>query len=56
MLDEKFINTKLFEILEDLNNNREKLLLFKNKMNEHSDKDSVSKVGEFIKKYLDEKN
>tara|TARA_B100000029_G_scaffold289644_1_gene283334 strand:+ start:3387 stop:4472 length:1086 start_codon:yes stop_codon:yes gene_type:complete len=56
LLDEKFINTKLFEILEDLNNNREKLLLFKNKMNEHSDKDSVSKVGEFIKKYLDEKN
>ena len=55
LLDEKFINTKLFEILEDLNNNREKLLLFKNKMNEHSDKDSVSKVGEFINKYLDEK-
>ena len=29
LLEEKFIYPKLFEILEDLNNNRDKLLLYK---------------------------
>jgi len=56
LLEEKFIFSKLFEILEDLNNNREKLLLLKSKMNEHSDKDSLSKVSKFIEKFLNEKN
>tara|TARA_B100000029_G_C17511791_1_gene936548 strand:- start:275 stop:1363 length:1089 start_codon:yes stop_codon:yes gene_type:complete len=56
LLEEKFIFSKLFEILEDLNNNREKLLLLKSKMNEHSDKDSLSNVVKFIEKFLNEKN
>jgi len=56
LLEEKLIFPKLFEILEDLNNNREKLLLLKSKMNEHSDKDSLSKVSKFIEKFLNEKN
>ena len=56
LLEEKFIFPKLFEILEDLNNNREKLLLLKSKMNQHSDKDSLLKVSKFIEKFLDEKN
>ena len=46
---------KLFEILKDLNNNREKLLLYKKKMSEHSDKDSLSKVTRFIENFLNEK-
>ena len=56
LLEEKFNFPKLFEILEDLNNNREKLLLLKSKMREHSDKDSLSKVSKFIEKFLNEKN
>ena len=46
---------KLFEILEDLNKNREQLLLLKTKMKEHSDRHSVLKVGEFVEKFLNEK-
>ena len=56
LLEEKFIFPKLFEILEDLNNNREKLLLLKSKMKEHSDKDSLLKVSKFVEKFLNEKN
>ena len=56
LLEEKFIFPKLFEILEDLNNNREKLFLLKSKMNEHSDKDSLPNVSKFIEKLLNEKN
>ena len=56
LLEEKFINPKLFEILEDLNKNREKLLLLKSKMNHHSDKDSLFNVSKFIERFLNEKN
>ena len=56
MLEEKLIFPKLFEILEDLNKNREKLLSLKSKMAEHSDKDSLLIVGNFIEKFLNEKN
>ena len=56
LLEEKMILPKLFEILKDLNNNREKLLLYKKKMSEHSDKDSLSKVTRFIENFLNEKN
>ena len=56
LLNEKTIIPKLFEILEDLNKNRDKLLLLKNKMREHSDKDSLDKVVNFIEKFLNEKN
>ncbi len=56
LLEEKFIIPKLFEILKDLNKNREKLHLLKNKMHEYSDKDVLSKVNKFIEKFLNEKN
>tara|TARA_B100001029_G_C15006875_1_gene421697 strand:- start:109 stop:1197 length:1089 start_codon:yes stop_codon:yes gene_type:complete len=56
LIEEKFIYPKLFEILNDLNKKREKLLELKNKMKEHSDKDSLSKVSKFIEKFLNEKN
>ena len=56
LLEEKFIFPKLFEILEDLNKNREKLLLLKSKMNHHSDKDSLFNVSKFIERFLNEKN
>ena len=56
LLEEKFIFPKLFEILEDLNNNREKLFLLKSKMKEHSDRDSLLKVSKFVEKFLNEKN
>tara|TARA_Y100001970_G_scaffold95263_1_gene120046 strand:+ start:11537 stop:12625 length:1089 start_codon:yes stop_codon:yes gene_type:complete len=56
LLEEKLIFPKLFEILEDLNKNREKLLSLKSKMAEHSDKDSLLIVGNFIEKFLNEKN
>ncbi len=56
LIEEKFIYPKLFEILEDLNKNREKLLLLKSKMNEHTDKNSLSKVSKFVEKFLNEKN
>ena len=56
LVDEKFIFPKLFEILEDLNKNRDKLLSLKSKMGHHSDKDSLLKVSNFIEKFLNEKN
>ena len=56
LLEEKFIFPKLFEILEDLNNNREKLFLLKSKMKEHSDRASLLKVSKFVEKILNEKN
>ena len=56
LVDEKLIFSKLFEILEDLNENRDKLLSIKNKMGDHSDKDSLLKVSNFLEKFLNEKN
>ena len=56
LLEEKFITSKLFEILKDLNKNREKLLLLKHRMKNHSDVDSLKNVGNFIGKFLNEKN
>ena len=56
LLEEKFISIKLFEILCDLNKNREKLLSFKSEMKKHSDKESILKVNKFIEKFLNEKH
>ena len=56
LLEEKFISSKLFEILMHFNKNREKLLALKSKMEEHSDKDSLSNVNKFIGKFLNEKH
>ena len=56
VLEEKFISAKLFEILEDLNKNRDKLLLIKNKMDEHSDRNSLLNVHKYIDRFLNEKN
>ena len=55
LLEEKFISSKLFEIFKDLDKNREKLLALKSKMEEHSDKDSLSNVNRFIGKFLNDK-
>ena len=56
LLEEKFIYPKLFEILEDFNKNRDKLLLLKSKMKEHSDKNSVQRVNKLVEQILNEKN
>ena len=55
LLEEKFISSKLFEIFKDFDKNREKLLALKSKMEEHSDKDSLSNVNKFIGKFLNDK-
>jgi len=52
LLQQEFIPTKLFEILADLNKNREKLSQFKNAMKEHSDKDVFKKIKNLIKEIL----
>ena len=52
----KFIHSKLFDILNDLNNNREKLHLIRNKMQNHSDINVLTEVTNFIVKFLNEKN
>ena len=56
LLEEKFIHSKLFDILNDLNKNREKLNLLKNKMQNHSDINVLTEVTNFIVKFLNEKN
>ena len=52
LLEEKYIHDKLFKILSELNHNRKKLIILKNRMKEHSDKDSVQKTYIIIKKFL----
>ncbi len=56
LLDEKLISSKLFEILDDLNKNRDKLFFLKKNMDKHSDKNSVIKVQKLVDNYLNEKN
>ena len=48
MLEERFVKDKLFEILENLNKDRQKILLMKDKMTDHSDKDVFSKIKKLI--------
>ena len=52
LIEEKFIHDKLFNLLKELNQNRNKLLLFKKNMGKHSDKDSLFKIKKLIKKVL----
>ena len=56
LLEEKYIKSKLFDILNDLNKNREKLILLKNKMQNHSDSEVLPKATSFIEKFINEKN
>ena len=56
LLEEKFIHSKLFDILNELNKNKEKLNLIKNKMQNHSDTNVLTEVTNFIVKFLNEKN
>ena len=48
VLEERFVKDKLFEILENLNKDRQKILLMKDKMTDHSDKDVFSKIKKLI--------
>tara|TARA_Y100001970_G_scaffold159268_1_gene194823 strand:+ start:11646 stop:12734 length:1089 start_codon:yes stop_codon:yes gene_type:complete len=52
LLNEKDIKRKLFEILKDLNNDRKKLFLMKDKMKQHSDENSSDKASELIERIL----
>ena len=54
LLEERFVSDKLFEILIDLNKDDKKLFLMKEKMTEHSDKDTFSKIKKLIEKILNE--
>tara|TARA_B100000029_G_scaffold407437_1_gene408367 strand:+ start:2851 stop:3948 length:1098 start_codon:yes stop_codon:yes gene_type:complete len=56
LLEEKSVSNKLFEILIDLNKDERKLFLMKERMTEHSDKDTVSKIEKLIEKILNEQN
>ena len=48
VLEERFVKDKLFEILENLNKDRQKILLMKDKMTDHSEKDIFSKIKKLI--------
>ena len=50
LLEQRFIGDKLVNILKDLNNNKKKLLMFKEKMQNYSDKNAAAKVKELIDK------
>lgn len=56
LLEEKYIFSKLFGILEDLNKNREKLSNMQKNMKEHSDKDAIFKIKKLLEKSFYEKN
>ena len=52
MIEERFINDKLYKILKDLNLNRNRLLEMKKKMENHSDKETLASVEKLIKETL----
>ena len=54
LLEQKYIFEKLFEMLKDLNEDRNKLILLKEKMRQHSDQEALSKTKELIKRVLNE--
>ena len=54
LLEERLVPDKLFEILVDLNKNERKLFLMKERMTEHSDKDTFSKIKKLIERILNE--
>jgi len=54
LLEERFISDKLFEIIKDLNKDEKKFLSMKEKMTEHSDRDTFLKIEKLIEKILNE--
>tara|TARA_Y100001970_G_scaffold187056_1_gene227564 strand:+ start:4715 stop:5806 length:1092 start_codon:yes stop_codon:yes gene_type:complete len=54
LLEERFVSDKLFEILIDLNKDEKKLLLMKERMIEHSDRNTLLKIEKLIEKILNE--
>tara|TARA_B100000579_G_C22844872_1_gene863719 strand:+ start:1422 stop:2525 length:1104 start_codon:yes stop_codon:yes gene_type:complete len=57
LLEERFVTDKLFEILVDLKKKDEKkLFLIKERMTEHSDKDTFHKIEELIERILNEQS
>ena len=54
LLEERFITDKLFEILIDLKKDKKQLFFMKERMTEHSDKDTFSKVEKLILEILNE--
>lgn len=52
LLEEKFLSDKLFETLKNLSNNQKKLFIMKEKMKEHSDKNTLYKFEKLIEKTL----
>ena len=56
LLEEKYISEKLYNILKDLNADRNQLIKFQQKMNNHSDGDTLTKIKKLITKTLNEPN
>ena len=54
LLEEKFVSDKLFEILMTIKENENKLLSIKEKMSEHSDQETPSKIEGLIERILNE--
>lgn len=55
LLDQKFILSKLFDILQDAHRDRKKLNSFKQKMSQHSDKETLMKTKQIIEDCLNGK-
>ena len=56
LIEERSVPDKLFEILVDLNKDEKKLFLMKERMTEHSDKDTFHKIEELIERILNEQS
>jgi len=54
LLEEKYVFEKLFEMLKDLNKDRNQLILLKEKMKKHSDEEALPRTKELINKVLNE--
>ncbi len=55
LLEQKFLLSKLLNILQDTHQDRNKLYSFKQKMSKHSDKESLTKAKQIIKDYFNGK-
>jgi len=54
LLEQKYIFEKLFEMLKDLDKNKNQLSLLKEKMTKHSDREALPRTAELIKRILNE--
>ena len=54
LLEQKYIFEKLFEMLKDLNTDRNKLILLKEKMKKYSDSEAFVKINKLIRGILNE--